>query len=297
MRVSSTPYLPQEKTWHRLDGPSIPTRPSPRPSASSGPPRRGWSVARRRIPGRRRQGLDRYRTKRAWGTLLPAPSQPEAHPRAATTAGDRAAPPHPGRGVHRCAACTPRRCTASGASGTGRLDHSKPLRYEREKPAACRRQEAPRSPTAAAGALHGRSNAGPRQRAGWRYVHSAIDDRTRLGYSEIHTNETGFTAAGFWRRAAPSMPSRGSRELTVYRSRLPHRKDTRTSPRRTRPYRPQTNGKVRFHRRNGPTPATGTTTPNAAAHQRTTTMNTGPTEPSNGTPMATLTRRGQRLHT
>ena len=49
---------------------------------------------------------------------------------------------------------------------------------------------------------HGRGNAGPRQRAGWRYVHSAIDDRTRLGYSEIHTNETGATAAGFWLRAA-----------------------------------------------------------------------------------------------
>ena len=30
---------------------------------------------------------------------------------------------------------------------------------------------------------HGRGNAGPRQKTGWRYVHSAIDDRTRLGYS------------------------------------------------------------------------------------------------------------------
>ena len=41
MRVSSTPYLPQEKTWHRLDGPSIPTRPSPQQRASR------WSASSR----------------------------------------------------------------------------------------------------------------------------------------------------------------------------------------------------------------------------------------------------------
>ena len=124
---------------------------------------------------------------------------------------------------------------------------------------------------------HGRGNAGPRQRAGWRYVHSAIDDRTRRG----------FTAAGFWRRAAAFYALAGiacERVLTdngpCYRSKdfLTALKDTRTSPRRTRPYRPQTNGKVeRRSTRNGPTPATGTTTVIA------TTMNTGPTEP-NGTP-------------
>ena len=105
---------------------------------------------------------------------------------------------------------------------------------------------------------HGRGNAGPRQRAGWRYVHSAIDDRTRLGYSEIHTNETGATAAGFWLRAAAFYALCGiacERVLTdngpCYRSSdfAKALKDTRTSPRRTRAYRPQTNGKVeRFHR-------------------------------------------------
>ena len=89
-------------------------------------------------------------------------------------------------------------------------------------------------------------------------MHSAIDDRTRLGYSEIHTNETGFTAAGFWRRAAAFYALAGiacERVLTdngpCYRSKdfLTALKDTRTSGRRTRPYRPQTNGKVeRFHR-------------------------------------------------
>ena len=46
-----------------------------------------------------------------------------------------------------------------------------------------------------------RITAGPPQRVGWRYVHTAIDDRTRLGYSEIHTNETARTAVGFLQRA------------------------------------------------------------------------------------------------
>ena len=96
-------------------------------------------------------------------------------------------------------------------AGLGRLDRGdrstgpppKPLRYEREKPGELMStSKLPAIPDGGGWRTHGRGNAGPRQRAGWRYVHSAIDDRTRLGYSEIHTNETGFTAAGFWRRAA-----------------------------------------------------------------------------------------------
>ena len=74
-------------------------------------------------------------------------------------------------------------------------------------------------------------------------MHSAIDDRTRLGYSEIHTNETGPTAAGFWRRAAAFYALAGvacERVLTdngpCYRSNdfAEALKDTRTSGRRTR---------------------------------------------------------------
>ena len=154
-------------------------------------------------------------------------------------------------------------------AGLGRLDRGdrstgpppKPLRYEREKPGELVHVDVKKLPAIPDGGgwrTHGRGNAGPRQRAGWRYVHSAIDDRTRLGYSEIHTNETGFTAAGFWRRAAAFYALAGiacERVLTdngpCYRSKdfLTALKDTRTSGRRTRPYRPQTNGKVeRFHR-------------------------------------------------
>ena len=88
------------------------------------------------------------------------------------------------------------------------------LRYERETPGEMVHVDVKKLPAIPDGGgwrTHGRGNAGPRQRAGWRYVHSAIDDRTRLGYSEIHTNETGATAAGFLATGPrPSTPSAGS---------------------------------------------------------------------------------------
>ncbi|MBU1492739.1 MAG: IS481 family transposase [Actinobacteria bacterium] len=96
------------------------------------------------------------------------------------------------------------------------------------------------------------------RQVGYRYLHSAIDDRTRIVYSEIHDDEQAVTAAGFWRRAAVYYQQIGitpQRVITdngsCYRSGLWHRAcaATGTTPKRTRPYRPQTNGKIeRFHR-------------------------------------------------
>lgn len=40
------------------------------------------------------------------------------------------------------------------------------------------------------------------RKAGYRYLHSAVDDRTRIAYSEILNDEQAATAAGFWTRAA-----------------------------------------------------------------------------------------------
>lgn len=96
------------------------------------------------------------------------------------------------------------------------------------------------------------------RQVGYRYIHTAIDDRTRIAYSEILDNEQAVTAAGFWRRAAAWYVSIGitpQRVITdngsCYRSGLWHRAcaQTGTTVKKTRPYRPQTNGKVeRFHR-------------------------------------------------
>ena len=94
--------------------------------------------------------------------------------------------------------------------------------------------------------------------AGYRCIHTAIDDRSRIAYSEILDDEQGVTAAGFWRRAAAWYMTIGitpQRVITdnggCYKSGDWHEacRATHTTVKKTRPYRPQTNGKVeRFHR-------------------------------------------------
>ncbi len=108
--------------------------------------------------------------------------------------------------------------------------------------------------------IHGRGNtpAGDRPGAGYRYIHTAIDDRTRLAYSEIHNDERSTTAAEFWTRAVTwfnHLSITVERVLTdngaCYRSRLWHQTCAHlgVKVKKTRPRRPQTNGKVeRFHR-------------------------------------------------
>jgi transposase InsO family protein len=122
------------------------------------------------------------------------------------------------------------------------------------------------SPRAAGGAL-GRS-AGQRHRRaadphrnpnlGYGYLHTALDDHSRLAYTEILADETKDTAAAFLARAAAWYAAAGitiERVLSdnggCYRSNLwaATCADLKITHKRTRPYRPQTNGKAeRFHR-------------------------------------------------
>jgi transposase InsO family protein len=92
---------------------------------------------------------------------------------------------------------------------------------------------------------------------GYWYIHNAVDDCTRLGYSELLTDERKETAAAFWKRANAYFESVGitvARVLTdngsCYRSKLfAQALGEGIKHKRTRPYRPQTNGKVeRFNR-------------------------------------------------
>ena len=101
--------------------------------------------------------------------------------------------------------------------------------------------------------LLGRSGAKSHSGAGYRYLHTAIDDRTRLVYSEIHDDEKVLTAAAFWVRAAAFYADHGikvQRVLTdngsCYRSGLCYRAcaGTGTAVKQTRVRRPQTNGKL-----------------------------------------------------
>lgn len=87
----------------------------------------------------------------------------------------------------------------------------------------------------------------------WEYMHVAIDDCSRFTYVEILPDDKRYTATAFWLRALRVLRQRGiqvERVLTdnggAYRSR-PFRKACRwlgIVTKRTRPYRPQTNGKA-----------------------------------------------------
>lgn len=110
---------------------------------------------------------------------------------------------------------------------------------------------------------HGRNSAQHRAtrtapRVGYEYIHTVVDDHSRVAYSEILDDEKAITAVGFWRRARWWFALHGidiNAVLTdngsCYRSKL-FRDELASSAikhRYTRPYRPQTNGKVeRFNR-------------------------------------------------
>ncbi|WP_123029679.1 IS481 family transposase, partial [Mycolicibacterium stellerae] len=91
---------------------------------------------------------------------------------------------------------------------------------------------------------------------GYHFLHTAIDGHSRLAYSEILTDERKDTAAAFWSRANAWFAERGIAVRKVltdngscYRSHTFADALGEIEHRRTRPYRPQTNGKVeRFHR-------------------------------------------------
>jgi transposase InsO family protein len=105
--------------------------------------------------------------------------------------------------------------------------------------------------------IHGRHRRPNRHRGqGYTYLHTALDDHSRLAYSELLADERKDTAAAFWTRANTYFANCGitvTRVLTdngsCYRSRVFAAALGPVTHTRTRPYRPATNGKVeRFHR-------------------------------------------------
>ncbi|MFD9623888.1 IS481 family transposase [Streptomyces virginiae] len=136
-------------------------------------------------------------------------------------------------------------------------------RYERDRPGELVHVDVKklgRIPDGGGHRVLGRDAGRPVRGMGFDYVHSAVDDHSRLAYSEIHPDEKVATCAGFLTRAAAFFHAQGitriERVLTdnawAYRKGLAWKAvldDLGAAGKLTRAYRPQTNGKVeRFNR-------------------------------------------------
>lgn len=137
------------------------------------------------------------------------------------------------------------------------------IRYEREHPGELIHMDVKkigRIPDGGGWKAHGRSEEVRGRGIGYDYVHSAIDDHSRLAYSEILPDEKGRTCAGFLTRAAAYFTAAGIEriERVMTDNALAYRRSTdmqkavaRLEARQVfiRPHCPWQNGKAeRFNR-------------------------------------------------
>jgi transposase InsO family protein len=133
-------------------------------------------------------------------------------------------------------------------------------RYQREHPGELVHldvKKVGKIPSGGGWRVRGRGAVKPR-RIGYSYLHVAIDDASRVAFVEAHDDEKAETLLGFWSRARKFFHAKGMivDEVMTDNGRNFTSKDfalelvrSGTKHRRTRPYRPQTNGKVeRFNR-------------------------------------------------
>ncbi len=157
--------------------------------------------------------------------------------------------------------------TRSGMGRLGRLGLEQPVRYERSRPGELVHIDVKQLGRIQGGAgkraresmrQHKRVRAVDaagvrRSLIGWECVHVAVDDYSRLAYAEVLDDQKATTAAGFLSRAVAFYRRHGVTVEGVltdnggaYRSTI-HALACRTlhiRHLRTRPYRPQTNGKA-----------------------------------------------------
>jgi transposase len=157
--------------------------------------------------------------------------------------------------------------TRIGMGKLGRLGLEQPVRYERSRPGELVHLDVKKLGRIDGGAGKRVRGLGKRHynrtytdldghvrtTIGWEYVHIAVDDYSRLAYAEVLDDEKAATAIGFLRRAVVFYRRHGitvERLLTdngaCYRASLHALACRRLGIRhlRTRPYRPQTNGKA-----------------------------------------------------
>jgi len=145
-----------------------------------------------------------------------------------------------------------------------RASKRKARRYEKARPGELVHMDIKklgRIPDGGGWRAHGRRKGRRRKKQakpGYSYLHHVIDDHSRLVYSEELPDEKKTTVVEFWRRAVAWFKQHGITIQAVmtdnggaYRSKLFAKvlEGQKIKHKRTRPYRPQTNGKVeRFNK-------------------------------------------------
>ena len=157
--------------------------------------------------------------------------------------------------------------TREGLGRLGRIGLEQPLRYERSRPGELLHIDVKQLGRIEGGAgkrMTGGIKRNPDRRAldaagrerktiGWEYVHVAIDDHSRLAYAEVLPDQRARTAIGFLRRAVAYyrrygitierlLTDNGSAYVFAVHALACRRLGIRHL--RTRPFRPQTNGKA-----------------------------------------------------
>ena len=208
--------------------------------------------------------LARYRKEGAAG-LRNRPSRPHRSP--ARIAGEREqlvlrlrrcrqTGPQIARGLGMPKATVARVLKRAGLQRLRLLDPpEQPRRYERQRPGELLHLDVKKLGRIAGRIghrIHG-DRTKRNRRAGWEFVHVAIDDASRLAYVEVLTDETGSTTIGFLERALAWYRTHGIRVQRIlsdngsnYVSHTYRLFCLQRSIRilHTRPYRPQTNGKA-----------------------------------------------------
>jgi len=130
-----------------------------------------------------------------------------------------------------------------------------PNRYVKERPGELIHIDVKKLVKIGGGAGHRMTGKRTKQArgVGWEFVHVCVDDATRLAYVEVLADEKAVTAIGLLRRAVAHYRAHGIKVEAVmtdngsaYRSTI-HSLACRAlniKHRRTRPYRPRTNGKA-----------------------------------------------------